>query len=109
MFLSNTGEADEVGAETESSTLASRYTDGRGDQVQDRKHGSRNEGERGDLVNRERLAGDEDRSTSHYEALNQILDSAINNFGDVHLILYSDIRKFIAVRIFYLKSLYYTL
>ncbi len=33
LHLSNAGEADEVGTETKSSTLASSHTDGRRDQV----------------------------------------------------------------------------
>ncbi len=89
-----TGEADEVGTETETGTLASRYTDGRRDQVQYGENGSRNEGERGDFIEREGLAGDEDSSTSDYETLDQILDCTIDNFTKVHLILYSILRNF---------------
>ena len=63
-------EAYEVGTETEASTLSGRHTDGRGDQVQDSEDRRGDEGERGDLIERQALAGDEDSSASDDEALN---------------------------------------
>ena len=96
--LSHAGEADEVSTETEASTLTSRYTNGGGDQVQNGEDGGRNESERGDFVEGEGLAGDKDSSTSYYETFDQVLDCAIDDFGDVHLLLYSQLRKFIAVQ-----------
>ena len=79
------GEANEVRTETESSTLASRDTDGRRHEVEHGEDSRGNEGEGGYLIERERLAGDEDSGTSDDEALDQILDSAVDNFRNVHL------------------------
>jgi hypothetical protein len=93
LCLQATREAHEVRTETEASTLASSHTDRRRHEVEHGEDGRGDEGKRGDLIERERLAGDEDSSTSHHEALDQILDSAIDNFGDVHWILYSVLRK----------------
>ena len=78
------GEADEVGTETEASALASRHTDGRGDEVKHGENGRGDEGERGDFIEGEGLAGDEDGRTSNDEAFDQILDSTVDNFRDVH-------------------------
>jgi hypothetical protein len=83
------GEANKVGTETEARTLARRHADRRGDQVQNSEDRRRNERERGNLVKRKRLPGDEDGCTSNHEALNQVLDRAIDNFRDVHVFLYS--------------------
>ena len=77
-------EADEVGTETEASALASRHADRGGDQVKHGEDSRGHEGEGGDLVKGERLTGDKDSSASHHKAFNQILDSAIDNFRDVH-------------------------
>ena len=68
--LQAAGEAHEVRTETKASTLASRYADRRRDQVQHSKDRRGHESERRDLIEGERLAGDEDSSTSHYEAFN---------------------------------------
>ena len=64
------GEADEVRTETEASTLSRRHTDRRRDQVQHGENSRGHEGERGDFIERKRLAGDEDGSASDDEALN---------------------------------------
>jgi hypothetical protein len=88
------GETNKVGTETEASTLASRDTNGRRNQVQNSKDYSCNEGECGDFVNRESLTGDKDSSTSDHETFDQVFDSAIDNFSNVHLFLYSRKRKF---------------
>lgn len=69
LHLSDAGEADEVGTKTESSTLASRYTDGRRDQVKHSKDGRRNERERGDFVKRELVTRDKYSGTRNNEAL----------------------------------------
>ncbi len=89
-----TGEADEVGTETETGTLASRYTDGRRHKVEHGEDGRGDESKSGDLIERELVAGDKDSSTSHYETLDQVLDCTIDNFTKVHLILYSILRNF---------------
>jgi hypothetical protein len=84
MTLSHSGESHKVCTETESSTLASRHTDGGGDQVEYGEHGSGNEGQCGDFVEGELVTGDEHSGTSDYETFNQILDSTVDNFRDVH-------------------------
>jgi hypothetical protein len=83
-YLQAAGEADEVRTETEASALASRHTDGRGDEVKHGEDGRGDEGERGDFIEGEGLAGDEDGRTSNDEAFDQILDSTVDNFRDVH-------------------------
>jgi hypothetical protein len=92
-----TGEADEVRTETEACTLASRHTDGRGDEVEDGENGRRHEGECGDFIEGESLPGDEDGRTSNDEAFNEVLDCAIHNFSNVHLILYFLVRNFLGI------------
>jgi hypothetical protein len=89
-----TGEADEVGTETEASTLTSSHTDGGRHKVEHSEDRRSDEGQCGDLIEREGLAGDKDSGTRDDEALNQVLDSTIHNFTKVHLILYSGQRNF---------------
>lgn len=68
--LSNTGEADEVGTETKSSTLTGSHTDRRRDQVEYGEDGRSNERKGGDFIERQALAGDKDSSTSYNETFN---------------------------------------
>lgn len=92
------GEADEVGADTEASTLASRHTDRRGDNVEDSEHGSGNNAEGEDLLNGESLLGDKDSGDGHEETLDQVLDSTVNDLsGEVHS-LYIDCQDFFSRR-----------
>jgi hypothetical protein len=88
------GETNQVGTETESSALASSDANGRRHQVQHSKDYSSDEGEGGDFVDGESLAGDKDSSTRYNQTFDQIFDSAIDNFSNVHLFLYSRKRKF---------------
>ena len=89
MRLSTHGEADEVGADTEASTLTSRHTDGGGDDVEDGEHGRSNNGKGDDLLNGESLLGDKDGSDGHEETLDQVLDSTVNDLGgEVHFLIY---------------------
>lgn len=69
MYLQATGETNQVGTDTEARTLASRYADGRGYEVQHGEDRGGDEGQRGDLVERETLPGDKDSGTRNDEAL----------------------------------------
>jgi len=60
MRLSAHGEADEVGTDTEASALASRNTDGGGDNVEDGEDRRGDNRERQDLLDRQGLLRDED-------------------------------------------------
>ena len=93
-----TGEADEVGTETEAGTLTGRDTDGGRDQIQNGEDGGGDKSERGDLIERLALAGDKDGGTRNDEALDQVLDCTIDYFTKVHLILYSWPRNFLRSR-----------
>ena len=90
-------EADQVGADTERGALACRNAHAGADGVEDGKDDRRQEGERGNLVHGEGLAGDEQCCGSDHETLNQVLDDTVDDFGDsgVHGI-YSLLRKKIA-------------
>ena len=83
--LSHAGEADEVGTETEASALTSRHTDGRGDEIENSENRRSDEGKSGNLIEGEAVAGDKHGGARNNETLDQILDCAIDNFGDVHL------------------------
>ena len=75
-----TGEANEVGADTEASALASRRADRGRDDVEDREDGRGDNAERHDLIPGERAAGDKDGRNRDEETLNEILNHAIDDF-----------------------------
>ena len=83
-------ETDEVGAETEAGTLAGRNTNGGGEDIQNGEHRRSEQGQRGNLIQRQRLARDENSGRRNYKALNQILNSASNNLTKiaVHLLIF---------------------
>lgn len=87
-------ESYEICTDTEAGTLASRDTDGRGDEVENREDGGGDERQGGDLVNRQCLPGDKKRGASDNETLNEIFDRTVDNFSNVHISLYSVKRKF---------------
>ena len=93
--LSHAGEADEVGTETEASALTSRHTDGGGDEVENSENRRSDEGKGGNLIEREAVAGDKNGGARNNETLDQILDSAIDNFGDVHLFYIHALENFL--------------
>ena len=83
------GEANEVGADTEASALASRRADRGRDNVEDSEDGRSDNAERHDLIPGERAAGDEDRRHRDEETLDKILNHAIDDFRrGVHLSIF---------------------
>jgi hypothetical protein len=74
-------ESNEVGAETKAGTLTGSNADGGRDSVQDSKHDSGENGERGDLIKRQGALRDEDGSGGDNETLDQVLNDAIDNFS----------------------------
>jgi hypothetical protein len=77
--LQATGEAHEIGADTERRTLASRNAHRRGNGVQDGEDNGGEDGQGGDLIEAERLAGDEQRRRSNDETLDQVLDDTVDD------------------------------
>jgi hypothetical protein len=75
-----TGEANEVGANTEASALASRGADRGRDNVKDREDGRGDNAERHDLIPGERATGNKDSRNSDKETLDEILNHAIDDF-----------------------------
>ena len=75
-----TGEANKVGADTEASALASRRADRGRDDIEDSEDSRGDNAERHDLVPWERAAGNKDGRNSDEEALNEVLNHAINDF-----------------------------
>lgn len=81
MHLTTHGEANEVGADTEASTLTSRNTNAGRDNIKDSKDGGSNYTESDDVLEGKRLGGDKDSSDGYKETLNEVLDKTINDFG----------------------------
>lgn len=67
-------EANEVRTDTEASTLASRDADRGREDVQDGKDGSSRDGNRQDLIKREALPGDKNKSQGNSNTFNHILN-----------------------------------
>jgi hypothetical protein len=89
-------EANEVGAETETGTLAGSEADGGGEEVEDSKDDGGDDGDNEDLFVVRGLAGDDHHGDSNGEALEEILDGTSQELSSrktVHLSLYSGIRK----------------
>ena len=80
------GEADQVGADTEAGTLAGRDTDARGEDIQHSENSRSRDGDRQDLIEGQALPGDEDKRQSHGDTLNYILDHASQKVVNVHFI-----------------------
>jgi hypothetical protein len=92
------GEANEVRANAEAGTLASRNADRRGDEVE---HGENSRGDDGDgdnLLEVHALPGNEHGSETDGDTLNQILDGAIENFSEIHY-LYWLVRNFLGAAV----------
>jgi hypothetical protein len=79
--LSTHREADEVGTDTEASTLTSRNTDARADNIKDGEDGSSNYTEGEDVLERERLSRDKDSGNGYKETLYEVFDEAVNDFS----------------------------
>ena len=75
------GEADQVGTQTESSTLAGRNTDGGRDGIKDGKDNRSENSERRDLIQWQRLLWDKNGRRRNNETLDQVLNDAIDNFS----------------------------
>ena len=89
MHLRAHREPNEVGADTEASTLASRHADAGADNVEDREDRRRDNAEREDLLDRQGLLRDEDRRDRDEKTLDKILDRTIDYLrSEVHWILY---------------------
>ena len=85
----DTGEADQVGAETEARTLARRQANARGEEVEERERHRCNNRHRENLLHIQLLLGDDERRQRHREALQEILDctgNKLSNCETVHLI-----------------------
>ena len=76
------GEPDKVGADTERGALACRNAHGGTYSIKDGKDNRGENGEGRDLIHGERLAGDEQGRRSDHQALDEIFDYAVNNFGN---------------------------
>lgn len=81
-YLQTTGETHEVGADTERRTLASRNTHRRGNGVQDSEDDGGEDGQGGDLIEAERLAGDQQSRRSNDETLDQVLDDTVHDLSN---------------------------
>ena len=83
--LSTHGEANEVGTDTEASTLTSRNANARADNIKDSEDRSGDYTEGDDVLEGEGLGGHKDSGDGYKETLNQILDKAVYDFsGGVH-------------------------
>jgi len=80
-YLQAGREADEVGAETEAGTLTGSHANGGRDSVKDGKDDGGEDGEGGDLIERQSALRDEDGSGGNNETLDQVLNDAIDNFS----------------------------
>ena len=90
-------EADEVRAETEACTLASRQADRGREKVQDGEDGGGNNGDNRDLLDVRGLVGDDDHRDGNGEALQEILDYArhkLRNSESVHgVVIHRGLKK----------------
>ena len=75
------GEADQIGAKSKTCALSCGNTDRGRDGVQDGKHDGGQNGQGGNLIQREGLLRDEDRSGGDDQTFDQILNDAINNLS----------------------------
>lgn len=82
--LKPTGEANKVGANTEAGTRAGRRANGRSIDIEDGKDGEGREGDRADLVDTELLAREQVARNGDGEALQGILDKALDQVGDIN-------------------------
>ena len=87
--LQTTREPDQVRADTEGGTLACRNTHRRAYSVKNGEDNRGEDGQGGDLIHGQGLAGDEQGRGSDNETLNQILDDTVDNFGDSGVHLYT--------------------
>ena len=97
--LETLGESNQVGANTKGGALSCRNTHGGAHSVQDSEDNRGEDGQGGDLIHGERLAGDEKGRSSDNQALNEIFDHTIDNFSDsvVHYILLTQEKKRIGI------------
>ncbi len=72
-YLTTHGEANEVSADTEASTLAGSHADGGGEDIQHSEHSGRTYSDSGYLIQGEALPGDEEESKSNSRTFNYIL------------------------------------
>jgi len=80
--LQTTREPDQVRADTEGGTLACRNAHRRAHGVKNGEDNRGEDGQGGDLIHGESLAGNQESRGSDNETLNQILDDTVDNFGD---------------------------
>jgi len=92
------GEANEVRANAEAGTLASRHADGRGDKVEHSENGRGDDGDGDDLLEVHALPGNEHGCKTDGDTLNEILDGAIENFSEIHY-LYWLVRNFLGAAV----------
>ena len=74
-------EADEVSAETEAGTLTGGNTNRGRDRIKDGKHNGGEDGEGGDLIERQSALRDEDSGGGDNKTLDEVLNNAIDNFS----------------------------
>ena len=80
-YLQTGRKANEICAQSEAGALSSRNSHARAHSIKDGKHNGGENGEGGDLIQREGLLGDKDGRGSNHKTLDQILNNAVNNFS----------------------------
>jgi hypothetical protein len=80
-YLHAGGETDEVSTETEAGTLTGSDANRGRNSVEDGKNDSGEDGEGGDLIERQGALRDEDGGGGNNETLDQVLNDAIDNFS----------------------------
>jgi hypothetical protein len=78
--LQTTGETHQIRADAEGSALTGRHAHRGRHHIQDSKHHGGEDGQGGDLIEAQRLARDEQGRRSDDQALNQILNHAVDDF-----------------------------
>jgi hypothetical protein len=93
-----TRETDQIGTNTEACTLACSGPNAGGHYIQDGEYGRGHHTEGEDLIPRQAVTGHKDGRNGYEEALNEVLDGTVDDFGSgVHL-LYIFSRDFSACR-----------
>jgi hypothetical protein len=77
-------ETDQVGANTEAGTRAGGRADGGGIDIEDGKDGEGSQGDRADLIHTELLAREQVARNGDGEALEGILDQALDEVGNIN-------------------------
>lgn len=80
-YLQTCGEAHQICAQSEAGSLTRRYTDGGRDSIKDGKDDGGEDGEGGDLIERQSALRDEDGGGGDNKTLDQVLNDAIDNFS----------------------------